>query len=231
MFLVSAILVVPALLSFFLIGRGRVEGTAGNQPPMVGDGQENARTTWQGVQSLFLDRRLVIFAACVVLFFAASAAIGPGVAAQVTRRQPDIAALVVAAIILLPQAIVASISPWIGRTAEISGPRPLLVVGWGLLPLQGFLVRSAAWSLCVGGVQPIECRQRRHIRGNDDGRRRRPHPTHRWLQSRAGCTRRGGFRWRVVEHLVHRHLRGRVRCPCGFTKADWPDWSVPGESG
>ena len=73
----------------------------------------------------------MIFAACVVLFFAASAAIGPGVAAQVTRRQPDIAALVVAAIILLPQAIVASISPWIGRTAEISGRRPLLVVGWG----------------------------------------------------------------------------------------------------
>ena len=139
MFLVSAILVVPALLSLFLIGRGRVEGTAVNQPPMDGDGQDNARTTWQGVKSLFLDRRLAIFAACVVLFFAASAAIGPGVAAQVTRRQPDIAALVVAATILLPQAIVAAISPWIGRTAEISGRRPLLVVGWGLLPLQGFL--------------------------------------------------------------------------------------------
>ena len=139
MFLVSAILVVPALLSLFLIGRGRVEGTAGNQPTMDGDGEDNARTTWQGVKSLFLDRRLVIFAACVVLFFAASAAIGPGVAAQVTRRQPDIAALVVAATILLPQAIVAAISPWIGRTAEISGRRPLLVVGWGLLPLQGFL--------------------------------------------------------------------------------------------
>ena len=139
MFLVSAILVVPALLSLFLIGRGRVEGTAGNRPPMDGIGQDNAPTTWQGVKSLFLDRRLAIFAACVVLFFAASAAIGPGVAAQVTRRQPDIAALVVAATILLPQAIVAALSPWIGRRAEISGRRPLLVVGWGLLPLQGLL--------------------------------------------------------------------------------------------
>jgi len=106
---------------------------------MDGIGQDNAPTTWQGVKSLFLDRRLAIFAACVVLFFAASAAIGPGVAAQVTRRQPDIAALVVAATILLPQAIVAALSPWIGRRAEISGRRPLLVVGWGLLPLQGLL--------------------------------------------------------------------------------------------
>ena len=138
MFLVSAILVVPALLSLFMIGRGRVVGTAG-QLRMGRNGQDDPRTTWQGVKSLFLDSRLAIFAACVVLFFAASAAIGPGVAAQVTRRQPDIAALVVAATILLPQAIVAAISPWIGRKAEISGRRPLLVIGWGLLPLQGFL--------------------------------------------------------------------------------------------
>ena len=93
MFLVSAVLVVPALLSLFLIGRGRVQATAPNKPPMDGDVQDNTRTTWQGVKSVFLDRKLAIFAACVVLFFAASAAIGPGVAAQVTRRQPDIAAL------------------------------------------------------------------------------------------------------------------------------------------
>jgi hypothetical protein len=139
MFLFSAVIVVPALLSLFLIGRGRVQATASNQPLMDGDVQDNTRTTLQGVKSVFLDRKLAIFAACVLLFFAASAAIGPGVAAQVTRRQPDIAALVVAETILLPQAIVATISPWIGRTAEISGRRPLLVVGWGLLPLQGFL--------------------------------------------------------------------------------------------
>ena len=62
---------------------------------------------------------------------------GPGVAAQVTRRWPDFATLIVATTILLPQAIVAAISPWIGRIAENSGRRPLLLVGWGLLPLQG----------------------------------------------------------------------------------------------
>jgi MFS family permease len=134
MFLVSAILVVPALLSLFMIGRGPT-----GHLRMGRNGQDDPRTTWQGVKSLFLDRRLAIFAACVVLFFAASAAIGPGVAAQVTRRQPDIAALVVAATILLPQAIVATVSPWIGRRAEISGRKSLLVIGWGLLPLQGFL--------------------------------------------------------------------------------------------
>ena len=104
------------------------------------------------MKSLLLDRRLVIFAVCVVLFFAASAAIGPGIAAQVTRRHPDFAALVVAATILLPQAIVATISPWIGQTAEITGRRPLLLVGWGLLPLQGLLVATLP-----GPFAPVLC--------------------------------------------------------------------------
>jgi len=84
------------------------------------------------VKSLLLDRRLAIFAACVMLFFAASAAIGPGMAAQVTRRWPHLATLIVAATILLPQAIVAVISPWIGRRADRLGRRPLLLLGWGL---------------------------------------------------------------------------------------------------
>ena len=32
-----------------------------------------------------------------------------------------------------------TISPWIGRRAEVSGRRPLLLVGWGLIPLQVLL--------------------------------------------------------------------------------------------
>jgi MFS family permease len=74
-----------------------------------------------------------------VLFFAASAAMGPGVAGQVTRRWPELATLIVAATTLVPQAIVAAISPWVGRRAEMSGRRPLLLVGWGLIPLQALM--------------------------------------------------------------------------------------------
>ena len=33
----------------------------------------------------------------------------------------------------------AGISPWIGRRAKVSGRRPLLLLGWGLIPVQGFL--------------------------------------------------------------------------------------------
>lgn len=141
-FLVAALLTVPALLSVLFIGPARSE-LAGPSPPSVDRQQgEDAKITWQGLKSLLLDKRLAIFAACVVLYFAASAAIGPGIAGQVTRRRPDFATLVVAATILLPQAIVAAISPWIGRQADKSGRRPLLLAAWALLPVQalGFAI-------------------------------------------------------------------------------------------
>jgi len=102
-------------------------------------GHGDTKITGGSLKSLFLDRRLQIFAVCVMLFFASSAAMLPGVAVRVTRERPELATLIVAATTLVPQAIVAAISPWIGRTADRSGRRPLLLFGWGLLPLQGVL--------------------------------------------------------------------------------------------
>ncbi len=148
-FLVAAALSVPALLSLRLISRAHAElvpaiASATDQP------NKGARGVWQSIKTLLLDRRLATFAACVVLFFAASAAVGPGVAARVTRRLPDFANLIVAAITIISQAVIAAISPWIGRRAEISGRRPLLLVGWGLLPLQGLLYATlAGWYALV----------------------------------------------------------------------------------
>lgn len=130
---------VPALLCASLTGHvggtpPGANGSAEGEP-----GQDETRLSWNEVKSLVTDRRLLAFAACVLLFFVASAAMLPIVAGRVTVRSPTHATLIVAATILLPQAIVAAISPWVGRTAERSGRRPLLLIGWGLVPLQGVL--------------------------------------------------------------------------------------------
>ena len=74
-FLMSALLALPALLSASLISEASELATALSDP-IRGDRQDDTRITWQGMKSLLLDRRLSIFAACVVLFFAASAAKG-----------------------------------------------------------------------------------------------------------------------------------------------------------
>jgi MFS family permease len=138
-FWLAATLTVPALLSLSLVSsqfaQRPVSDATGREEPEHGD----TKIAGGSLKSLFLDRRLQIFAVCVMLFFASSAAMLPGVAVRVTRERPELATLIVAATTLLPQAIVAMISPWIGRTAERSGRRPMLLFGWGLLPLQGVL--------------------------------------------------------------------------------------------
>ena len=94
-FLVTAVLALPALLSLSLIGGKGAERAVPQPLPSDQQRQGDAQITWQGMRSLLLDKRLAIFAACVVLFFAAGAAIGPVVAARVTRRWPDFATLII----------------------------------------------------------------------------------------------------------------------------------------
>jgi MFS family permease len=142
-FLMSAALIIPAVLSVSLIG------SRSHPAPNNAQEQNDARFSWQGMKLLLMDKRLSIFAACVMLFFAASAAMGPGVAGRVTRRWPEFATLIVAAIILIPQAVVAAISPWIGRRAEASGRRPLMLVGWALIPLQGLVYATLSGPIAL----------------------------------------------------------------------------------
>jgi MFS family permease len=138
-FWLTAALTVPALLSLSLVESQRAK-TSGTAPsPGEEPRPEDTRITWESVKRLFTDHRLLIFALCIVLFFASSAALPQGVAVRATRNYPDIATIIVAATILLPQGIVALISPWVGRTAERVGRRPMLLLGWGLLPVQGVL--------------------------------------------------------------------------------------------
>ncbi|MBS0642435.1 MAG: MFS transporter [Acetobacteraceae bacterium] len=142
-FLVAAALTVPALLALHLIERhapGYLDDANaiadGGEPPAV-------KPSWAGIRALFLDRRLAVFAGSIVLFFAASAAMLQGVTGQASQRHPELATLVVAATILLPQVIVALLAPWAGRSADRSGRRPLLLLCWALVPVQGVLYATA----------------------------------------------------------------------------------------
>ncbi|MBN9560020.1 MAG: MFS transporter [Alphaproteobacteria bacterium] len=133
-FWLTAALALPTLLFV-----SRVDHPRTAEITLAGSELDEGRPSWDGLKGLILDRRLLVFALCIVLFFAASAAMLPGVAARVTKRYADFAPLIVAGTMLLPQAVVAGISPWVGRTAEHVGRRPLLLLGWGLVPLQGVL--------------------------------------------------------------------------------------------
>lgn len=131
-FFVAAAMAVPALIALFQIkpseiDPGRVHGDAPRSK--IGP----------GLRSLLENHPLRIFAACMILFQLANAAMLPLAASMVTLRSSELATTLVATAIVVPQFIVAVLSPWVGRKAQQWGRRPLLILGFGALAVRGVL--------------------------------------------------------------------------------------------
>jgi MFS family permease len=64
--------------------------------------------------------------------------------------------LIVAALIILPQIVVALLAPWVGRQARRWGRRPLLLIGFGTLPIRALLFALTADPLFLVGLQLLD---------------------------------------------------------------------------
>jgi MFS family permease len=88
----------------------------------------------------------LIFAAAAVLYRFADASMLPLVSENLGSGRERLAALIMAAIIVVPQIIVAVAAPWVGHYSEQWGRKPILLIGFGLEPLRGLLFAlSASW--------------------------------------------------------------------------------------
>ena len=113
---------------------------------------DGASRSWRWLK----DRRLLTYSACVSLFQLANAALLPIAAGMVTKRAGSEASLVIAACIVAPQAVTAVISPWAGRAAEGWGRRPILLLGFGALPIRGMLFVGVADPDLMILIQPLD---------------------------------------------------------------------------
>jgi MFS family permease len=75
----------------------------------------------------------------MLLFHLANSAMLPLMGSVLTMRSADWATVLIAACIVVPQLVVAAMSPWIGERAQVWGRRPLLLAGFAALPLRGLL--------------------------------------------------------------------------------------------
>ena len=141
-FLLTAGLCVPALIALWSIGAG----------PHARSQTTSRVVDIAGLKRLLLDRRLLVFGGCVMLFHLSNAAMLPLAGSAVTMRAGHFANLIIAACIVVPQMVVALLSPWVGRAAEKLGRKRLLLLGWGALPLRGLLlaVLPGSWPLVMG---------------------------------------------------------------------------------
>jgi MFS family permease len=80
----------------------------------------------------------------------------PIMAGTVTKRSADVAPALIAACIIVPQAIVALASPWVGSLAERIGRKPLLMIGLGALTLRGLLFAVVSDPYVLVAVQVFD---------------------------------------------------------------------------
>jgi MFS family permease len=134
-FIVTVLLLGPALLALRSISPGEIDpeqahGAKPRRPavkPPVRPGE------------LMQNRPLLIFASCLLLFHLANGAMLPLMGSVMTMRSAQWAPLLIAACIVVPQVVVAALSPWFGTRAQIWGRRPLLLIGFAALPIRGIL--------------------------------------------------------------------------------------------
>jgi predicted MFS family arabinose efflux permease len=134
-FLVTCVLAVPTLLALSQIREREIDvayahGAVPRESP-------DAKAT--SVVGLLRRRVLLIFACSILLLQLANAAMLPLMAGVVTMRSSQWAPVLIAACIIVPQAIVALMSPSVGAKAQAWGRRPLLLVGFGALAVRGLL--------------------------------------------------------------------------------------------
>ena len=134
-FLVSFVLAIPTLLALARIREREID--AAQAHGAVVREVPDARAT--SVLNLLRQRPLLIFASSVLLLQLANAAMLPLMAGVVTTRSSQWAPVLIAACIIVPQAIVALMSPSVGRKAQQWGRRPLLLLGFAALAIRGVL--------------------------------------------------------------------------------------------
>ena len=134
-FVVTVLLVGPALLALRAIAENEIDPERAHCAPP----RRRANKPPVKPGDLMHNRALLIFAACLLLFHLGNAAMLPLMGSVVTMRSGRWATLLIAACIVVPQLLVAVLSPWIGRKAQSWGRRPLLLIGFAALPLRGVL--------------------------------------------------------------------------------------------
>jgi MFS family permease len=151
-FFLTAALAIPTLIGLLQIRPGEIDADLAR-----GGVRPSAAGSWlDAVTGLAHRRALLIFAAAIVLFQLANAAMLPLMAGLLTMRSPEWATPVLAICILAPQFVVAAIAPWVGRKAQSWGRRPLLALCFVAVAIRGAVFAVTSDPYVVVAVQLLD---------------------------------------------------------------------------
>ena len=203
-FLFVVVLALPTFFSLTQIrsqeidhelARAAVDGKA----PASGEGK--LATVW----SMLKDRPLLIFLACAVLFHFANAAMLPLLGEMLAKGKGRGSMFFMSACVVTTQLTITLLASWSGRKASTWGRKPLLLIGFGVLPI---LCRAIHAHQCSRGARRhsnsrwhrgrnFQCRfdlgdcrlDARHGSIQSDARRDRHRGRHRCVSAQSGDRR------------------------------------------
>jgi predicted MFS family arabinose efflux permease len=133
-FVIAALLAIPAAVSLLAVDARHIDHARAR-----GSIQQNGQANATGLSFLLKDRALLCFFATAFLFHLANAAMLPQLGEMLSKDSPKAAAPFMSACIIVTQLVMAVIAVWIGTRAAAKGRKPLLLLGFGVLPIRGVL--------------------------------------------------------------------------------------------
>ena len=151
-FVVSFVFVIATLLSLARIRDREIDPEQAHGAIARAEPDPDATS----IIHLLHQRPLIVFACAVFLLQFANAAMLPLTAGIVTARSSEWAPVLIALCIIVPQAIVALMSPSVGRKAQAWGRRPLLMIAFAALALRGVLFATVEDPSLLVAVQVLD---------------------------------------------------------------------------
>src|SRR5215510_8945460 len=135
----AAALCIPALIALSRIRADEIDYARARN---AGKGEQ--AKSYHRIFDLGKNRNLYIFAACVFFFQFADASLLPVVGQNLAQSGTDQASILMAGLIVVPQIVVALLSPWVGYYSDKWGRKPLLLLGFGLEIIRTLLFAFSA---------------------------------------------------------------------------------------
>jgi MFS family permease len=105
---------------------------------------------------LLKDRGLVIFLICAVLFHFANAAMLPLLGEMLAKGHGRASMMFMSACVVTTQLVITLLASWAGVKAGQWGRKPLLLIGFSVLPVRGVLYTLTSSAPLLIGIQVLD---------------------------------------------------------------------------
>jgi MFS family permease len=144
-------LAVPTTLSLLLIAPKEIDYELARG---CKDGAEDGSPA--RVRGLVKDRPLMIFLCSAVLFHFANAAMLPLLGEMLAKGKGRSSMMFMSACVVTTQFTITLLAAWVGRAAGSWGRKPLLLIGFGVLPIRGILYTLTNSIYLLVGIQVLD---------------------------------------------------------------------------